>query len=176
MRDPNSSIPENVEILAACAWDARTTLPGDHSFTIAFIKAVEDELRYKNGSHVGLAAVFRRLSLKSYGLPVQPVHATLNNGNGCIKLEPLGSNFPMLQKETLWLNIQLAISGGLTNDLINELVRWWTNGPSVVSNVVLDCIKDSDECSAADLTRQSLVVAMGHTAIKDYPKIREYCL
>jgi hypothetical protein len=123
-RTSRSSIPPNVELLAACAMNLQTPLPDSKSFTKALVKELETLLN--GGEEITVLQVFKNLVHRDAGLAQTPVHFGLEGKKGTIRLDPFRMyTATVSKKEASSLTIQVSLQDPLTDPkALKDLIDW----------------------------------------------------
>ena len=142
MRSSDSVVPRNVEIMAACGRgkDARVPLPGEHSFTKAFIRAIKSVTRER--PYASTVDIFKSLQKAEAGLPQSPIHIPLEDRASIrLKLLPIKSTVVADAKEEAAVQLRLSLNDALEDRVVEELIVWLKDhAPRAVSSILVEKI------------------------------------
>jgi hypothetical protein len=138
-RTSRSSVPPNVELLAACAMNLQTPLPNSKSFTKALIKELKAML--ESGGDITVLQVFKNLAHRDAGLAQTPIHFGLEGKRGTIHLDRFPTEtVTFLNKEASTLTLQVSLLNPLTDQkALKEVIDWLRDcAPRTVSTLSVE--------------------------------------
>jgi hypothetical protein len=160
------AVPENVELLAACAMGVKTILPGPKSFTTHLIKYLKLSLTSCGFAKVSDLAIL--LASRHSGYGYTPVHFSgLGDGRSTVCLEPFNSaptNHLSAQQGTSELTLKVSLRDVISENLASDLIKWFRSHPKrKVSKLTVEHIASSTESLGQFIQRQANDTSPGLT-------------
>ena len=161
-RAPDSVVPRNVEVLAACGMGRKTPLPGPYSFTAAFMKALNSTAQATG--YTTTRDIFKTLAQKEAGLPESPIFVPLAGSRGSINLKRLPSASVQIddtRKEVGSMSLDVLICHPFEKQIIEELIVWLRDhAPQSVSHVLVSRITSTSDYVHQQLDRGGSAAAI----------------
>ncbi|KAI1211534.1 uncharacterized protein F4807DRAFT_472988 [Annulohypoxylon truncatum] len=139
-------IPENVELLAACAMNLTTPGPdwASQTFTKGFIKEVEHTLGHQKP--IVIKEIHHRLSKGDRKLIQTPIHFSMAK-NKSIRLDPIQTQSThTIVTPQAFLTLQMALSCAPSERLLNDITSW----------LMVDAPRDISGIEVTDLVERAL--------------------
>ena len=119
----NGMLPQNVELVAACAMGVKTVLPGPHSFTSRLQETLRKLLDQSKPAEI--QNVVNRLASRGSKLWESPVrYSGLPRAQGTVCLEPLHAPHEISRPDRSFMIVKITLRDDLSQHVVEEFTRW----------------------------------------------------